>query len=329
MELLVSWASISRERTSRYDSLLHPGWLLRQVKANNGRSEIPFEMQLLMNWPLIVFQGWRLDELLKSDLSHPEVFAGALALSFFFGAIHALSPGHGKALVAAYLAGTAGRVRDAIVISIVITATHTATVFALGILALVSSKYLLLDAFYPWLTLVSGLLVVIIGGWLLRKRLKQMTSLEAHGHTHSHLHHHHHHSVFTSAERHPDQQQPYPQEPLNHEDHHHGPPPPRSALIGLGISAGLIPCAEALVLLLVAINFGRILEGLALLVAFSVGLATVLALVGIAVVKARPLLGRFTGEGWLSARLPVISAIAVVTLGLLLVGQGSYKLLSR
>ena len=97
-----------------------------------------------------------------------------LLAAFGWGAVHALSPGHGKAMVAAYLVGTRGSTRDAILLGATVTVTHTAGVVALGVVALGLSAWILPEQLYPWLTLVSGLLVVGVGAAVLRGRLRSV-----------------------------------------------------------------------------------------------------------------------------------------------------------
>ena len=101
--------------------------------------------------------------------------------AFGWGALHALSPGHGKAMVAAYLVGTRGSARDAAVLGATVTVTHTIGVFALGLVTLALSQYVLPEQLYPWLTLASGLMVVLVGASVLRSRLRR-----AHVHEHEH-----------------------------------------------------------------------------------------------------------------------------------------------
>jgi nickel/cobalt exporter len=117
----------------------------------------------------------------SSAASGDGVLVLLLLTAFAWGALHALSPGHGKAMVAAYLVGARGTARHAIALGATVTVTHTAGVFALGVAALGLSAYVLPEDLYPWLNLVSGLLVVGVGGFVLRKRLRRH-------------HHHHHHS---------------------------------------------------------------------------------------------------------------------------------------
>jgi ABC-type nickel/cobalt efflux system permease component RcnA len=106
-----------------------------------------------------------------------------LLAAFGWGALHALSPGHGKAMVAAYLVGTRGSTRDAVILGATVTVTHTAGVIGLGVVALGLSAWVLPEQLYPWLTLASGVMVVSVGIAVLRRRVRR----------HDHHHHHHEH----------------------------------------------------------------------------------------------------------------------------------------
>jgi nickel/cobalt exporter len=219
-----------------------------------------------------------------------------LLAAFGWGAVHALSPGHGKAMVAAYLVGTKGKPRHAVALGATVTITHTIGVFLLGFVTLALSQYILPEDLYPWLNLVSGVLVVAIGLGVLRSRLR--------GRGHSHHPHHHHGG--------------------HHHHHHHGDHTVTNrSLIGLGAAAGLIPCPSALVVLLAAIAQHEIALGLLLIVAFSLGLAGTLTALGLAVVLTRKLLPRLGGASGARLRrvattLPAASAVAIVGVGCLL-----------
>jgi nickel/cobalt exporter len=207
-----------------------------------------------------------------------------LLAAFGWGALHALSPGHGKAMVAAYLVGTRGRPRHAVALGATVTVAHTIGVFLLGFVTLALSQYVLPEDLYPWLNLVSGAIVVAIGLGVLRARLRGR---------HSHDHHHHDHAVSNRS------------------------------LIGLGAAAGLIPCPSALVVLLGAIAQHQIGLGMLLIVAFSLGLAGTLTGLGLAVVYARRLLPRPQGSGGtalarVAVILPALSAGLIVGVGCLL-----------
>ena len=202
------------------------------------------------------------------------------------GAFHALTPGHGKTIVGAYLVGTRGTWRHAVFLGLVVTATHTAGVYALGAVTLVASAWILPERLLPWLSAVSGLLVLGVGASLVRQRLEHAM----HGHTHAHGDHvHHHHGP--------------------HEQHSHVPPadmtPTLVNLVALGVSGGLLPCPSALVVMLGAIALGRTAFGLALILAFSVGLAAVLTAIGLVLVHARRLFDRLPLDGRFARFAPV------------------------
>jgi nickel/cobalt exporter len=257
-----------------------------------------------------------LEALHMSDAG-PRFLLMALGVAFFLGAAHALAPGHGKTLVAAYLVGSRGTIWDAVYLGSVVTVTHTSSVFVLGFLTLYASRYVLMDRIYPWLSLVSGLLVVGVGAWLLYSRWRGT----GHGHSHHHGHHHHDHDHSHAH----DHGHPHPH---GHHDHEHGQPAvSRKHLLSLGISGGLVPCPEAMVVLLMAVSLQRLTLGLILLVAFSVGLAAVLIAIGVAMILSGSLLSRVSSSSWMTSRvLPVGSAAVVTLLGAGIVYQAARNL---
>jgi len=244
----------------------------------------------------------RLEQFLAAPGEDPTFYVTALVAAFVLGAAHALTPGHGKTIVAAYLVGTRGRVADAIFLGGVVTATHTAAVFVLGLATLYASHKISLDRIFPWLSLLSGALVAGIGLYLIYQRAGASVG-QGHSHAHAHSHSHSHaHS------------------------HGHGDGPSRGSLLTLGISGGLVPCPEALVVLMLAISIQRIAFGLTLLVAFSLGLAAVLITIGIAMVLAGPLFERATGGSRWLERLPLVSAVVVTVVGIVMVAQAARTL---
>jgi ABC-type nickel/cobalt efflux system permease component RcnA len=229
----------------------------------------------------------------------------SLLVAMFWGAAHAFSPGHGKAIVAGYLVGTRGRVRDAFMLGGIVTFTHTIGVFALGGVTLLLSAFIVPEQLYPWLNLVSALMVVGVGLAIFRWRIRVWRRGEPlghdhhHGHSHDHGHHHHDHGDHDHA-------------------HHHDEPEQgrRAGLLGIGVSAGIIPCPTALVVLLAAISLHRVGYGLVLILAFSVGLAAAVTSIGLVAVLARGTFSRVSFEGSLVRLLPAISAVVVLGLGL-------------
>jgi ABC-type nickel/cobalt efflux system permease component RcnA len=216
----------------------------------------------------------------------------ALLVAAFWGAAHALTPGHGKALVAAYLVGTKGRPRDAFLLGGTVTIAHTAGVFALGFVTLGLSAFVVPEQLYPWLTLVSGVLVVLVGASVLRQRVG---AHRHHRHRHDHQHHDHH----------------------DHHDHELT----SKGILGVGVAAGLLPCPSALVVLLSAIALHRVALGLALIVAFSVGLAATITAIGLVAVLARRTFGRLSLDGRLVRALPAVSAALILAVGLVITAR--------
>jgi ABC-type nickel/cobalt efflux system permease component RcnA len=236
-----------------------------------------------------------------------ELSAGALVLALvvamFWGAAHALTPGHGKAMVAAYLVGTRGTPRHALMLGGTVTVAHTAGVFAIGLVTLALSQLVLPEQLYPWLTLLSGLLVVAVGASVLRQRLRAGRAHVAH-------HHHHHHHAHAHQHHH------------GHDHRHaHDDALTSKGILGVGIAAGLLPCPSALVVLLSAIALHRIGLGLALIVAFSVGLAATITAIGLVAVLARRAFGRLSLDGSLVRALPAVSAALILAVGVVITAR--------
>jgi ABC-type nickel/cobalt efflux system permease component RcnA len=217
------------------------------------------------------------------------VVLASLALALFWGAAHALSPGHGKTIVTAYLVGSRGTPWHAALLGLITTATHTAGVFALGGVTLLLSQWIVPDQLYPWLDLSAGLMVVGVGAAVLAARAR-----------HAHAHHH--------ARRH-------------HHDEDHGHSHGRRGLVAVGISGGLLPCPSALVVLLAAISLHRVAFGMALVLAFSIGLALAITAVGLIAVLAKGAFARFDGRGRLLSVLPAVSALVIVLAGVAMVAR--------
>ncbi|MEP6755045.1 MAG: sulfite exporter TauE/SafE family protein [Chthonomonadales bacterium] len=285
-------------------------------------------------------------ETIASKNLTPGIIAFGLLVAFVFGAFHALSPGHGKAMVAAYLVGARGTPRDAVILGITVTITHTLGVFALGLLTLAASQYIVPEILYSWLSIISGVAVCAVGLWLLYSRTRGVEhSHTHHDHDHPHTHDHVHPDkhVHTHDHDHPhthDHDHPHTHDhgdghdhdhPQMHDHgdgrfHHHHLPDKVTvrSLIVLGISGGLVPCPTALVVLLAAVALHRVLFGLALITAFSIGLAAILVVIGLVIVWARPLAEKIPSSGKLLKRLPVASAAMVTMVGILLIVRAVY-----
>jgi nickel/cobalt transporter (NicO) family protein len=217
---------------------------------------------------------------------HGDLGIGVILLSLlvaaFWGAAHALTPGHGKAIVAGYLVGSRGKPRHALLLGTVVTVTHTAGVFALGLVTLLLSHVVVPERLYPWLTVVSGLLVIAVGASVLWTRWQHRRA-HRDGHAHAHKHEHDHST---------------------------------REILGVGVAAGLLPCPSALVVLLSAIALHRIGFGLALILAFSAGLAATITAVGLLAVLARRAFKRVSLDGRFVRALPAVSALVILAVGI-------------
>jgi nickel/cobalt exporter len=231
----------------------------------------------------------------------------AVLLAVALGAAHALAPGHGKTVMAAYLVGLRGTLGQAVTIGATVTVTHTAGVLILG-LVLSTTRAVASERVYPWLGLGSGLLLAAVGvGLLARAR-------PGHGHAHPHG---------------PGHGQPH--------DHGHGHPPAgpplgRRGLVALGLAGGLVPSPSAVVVLLGGIALGRAWFGVALVLAYGLGMAATLTGVGLLLARLRTRLDRrlHLPAGSLLSRLgrllPAATASVIVLVGLALAIQGASRL---
>ncbi|MFQ3612269.1 MAG: sulfite exporter TauE/SafE family protein [Cyanobacteriota bacterium] len=280
----------------------------------------------------------RLTRLITLEHLDPLTILAALGIAFVWGGFHALTPGHGKTVVGAYLVGSRGTALHALILGLTTTFTHMAGIFALGVVALLASQWVLSEQLYPWLGMVSGLLVVAIGlslGW---QRWQGKSGHDGHHHPHHHPEHPHHH--------------PEPEHEHSHTHHSHAPhahldvslehthfhphehahlPQPGSrvtwaSLFALGISGGLLPCPSALVVLLSAIALGRIGFGLALILAFSLGLAGVLTGIGLLLVYAKSWLDTLPTRLPQSPHLSTLSALFIALVGLGMTHQALVQL---
>ena len=318
--------------------------------------------------------------LMRSPDFSPLFLLGAFLLSLALGSLHALTPGHGKALVAAYLVGSPGRACDAVLLGLVVTLTHTGSVLVLGLVTLVASRYVLPGLIIPWLEVVSGLFVVAFGLDLLVRRGRALYAwIQSERKPAAHLRPAQNNlsdkqedcraAENTRLEKTFQINKVKRPAPLAETDKKRSaarmragsghPPAPRSSgvrirngyahdsalspdqgaphshggalhshshpladsrvtwksLLTLGVSGGLVPCPDAIAILLVALALNRILFGMLLITAFSIGLALVLIAIGIAMVQGARFLSRSAWMEQVSVYVPLASAAAVVVLG--------------
>jgi nickel/cobalt transporter (NicO) family protein len=220
----------------------------------------------------------------------------ALAVAAGLGAFHALEPGHGKTVVAAYLVGSRATAWHALLLGLIVAGSHTAGVYLLGAVTPYASHHVVPQRLYPWLGAISGLAIAALGFSLFLRRYAGEAHHHPHPHPHAHGRAHHPHETTGTVSL--------------------------GQLVALGVTGGIVPCPAALVVLLGAISLRRVGFGLPLIVAFSVGLAAVLIGVGLLMVYARRFMSQFQREGSLVTRwLPLISAAVITLFGMALAVQ--------
>ncbi len=297
--------------------------------------------------------------LVTRKLSVPIALA-VVALAFLFGALHAMGPGHGKTIMAAYLVGEGARARQVVKVGLAVSLMHTASVLTLGLVTLYLSHLFPAERVYPWLGLVTGLVVVGLGGALLVVRARARRRGADPWHVHPHPHSHERVVVRTPAPRElamvgaaaarsaapmaavewaaPGLALADGHAPLGggHDhrhghgnDHEEGPaaerrPLSRRGLAALAVSGGILPSPTALVVLIGAVNLHRVGYGVGLIGAFSVGLAAALIAVGLLAIRARDIVGRRLG-GAVAGALPILSAALIFGVGLFLAAKAAFQ----
>jgi nickel/cobalt exporter len=281
-----------------------------------------------------------------ADLT-PFVVLASLLTAVVIGAGHALTPGHGKTLMAAYLVGSRGTAMHAVGLGLSVAVSHTLGILALAFVIVGAGSVLPPDVVYRITPVIAGGSIIAIGGWMLfnevRRRaraavLASATRVEDHGHragehvhsgSHGHEHDHDHAADRDIAHAHEHDRDPTLGE-HRHEGvlHSHLPPVGASlswrGLFVLGLAGGLIPSTSALLILLGSIAAGRPAFGLVLVIAFGLGMAAVMTSVGLAMILARTRLDRMPSRsslGRLAAVAPLAASVAVLGLGLVLTWQ--------
>ncbi|MEZ2302626.1 MAG: nickel/cobalt transporter [Microcoleus sp.] len=278
----------------------------------------------------------------------------ALAGAFAWGAIHAMSPGHGKTIVGAYLVGARATPLHALFLAATTTITHTAGVFAVGGITLFASHLINPEKLNPWLNLISGFLVALIGFKLLIERTKNRFGLKnsffkyfktkivnQNWDLRTKVLTMNYEEPVNLLNRGSWEREFKPVKPKISEHYHHhgdgrvhshlppgadGVPVTWKSLLALGISGGLLPCPSALVMLLSASALGSVGLGMTLVVAFSLGLALVLTAIGLILVYAKGKFDKLPKQLAVVKILPGISAMLVLLLGLGITGQAMLQI---
>ncbi|MEK7323721.1 MAG: high-affinity nickel-transporter, partial [Chloroflexota bacterium] len=250
-------ASISNRLTAYPDDLLNSPLDQRQVAFSIGSAASSAQSSSAQASQTASFNASRSDaftQLITLEELNLSTILFALLVSFVWGAMHAMTPGHGKTVVGAYLVGSRGTVKHALFLGLTTTITHTAGVFALGLVTMLASEFILPEKLFPWLNILSGLLVVGIGLNLFISRLRGAQLFGAPPAAHDHLHHDHHDHVHDHDHDHPHTPTPPAELQASHlPPGANGSPVTWRSILALGISGGILPCPSALVVLLAAI----------------------------------------------------------------------------
>lgn len=297
------------------------------------RNKIPTQRTLPLFFPLfslplmlcLVSPVWAngdhgaLGELLESQAFLPVILSSA----FVLGALHGLAPGHGKTVVGAYLIGSKGTLWHALLLGLVVTFTHTFSVLLLGLISLWFFDSVVPDKALPYISCVSGLLISVVGINLLRSRV------QSHARTHSHGHHHHSHEHDHSHDHRHDHDHSHDHGYFGSHDHlHHDGPGGHThevpekltlgGLISLGISGGLTPCPDAVLVLLSAFALHKLALGMMVLLCFSAGLAFILCLIGFTMVLASHVFEKRYPSSRTVGQITELSYLFVVVMGIVI-----------
>lgn len=245
-----------------------------------------------------------LSELFSRPNQTPLFVLLTILAAFGLGALHAIEPGHGKALLAFTLVGARATTKQALILATSLTFAHTAGVLLLGLVLFFAAGFVS-ESIYPWITLISGVAIALIGARMLARFVRTRRGL-THGHVHehdgahAHAHDHHH----GDGESHGHSHAIPGTAPLHF----------RSAVLA-AMSGGVAPCPAAIVVLLAALRLHHLGYGIFLIVIFSVGLATVLSGLGIGVVHGAAWLSRRSGYTRVAQFGPLVTAIVISSIG--------------
>jgi len=344
----VTQRSSSNQLTSYPEDMLRSPLSIREARAVfvQSGSEISGDAEPPASVAKPKFESQSfLDSLVTPENLSLPVVALALLAAMGLGAAHAVSPGHGKAIMAAYLVGTKGTAIHALFLGMTVTVSHTLGVLGLGLVAIYASHFLAPESLYPWLGLVSGATIVAVGAWLFFGRLRPSQADSAHSHgTALVMEAHQHPPKGRSAEKRLpwirrlrwwSANEPHGHPHSNHHSHgcegnDGGLRITWKSLTALGIVGGLLPSASALIILLAAISAHRIGFGLLLIFAFSLGMATVLSGIGLLVVCASRMVERVKFHGRLNkgftGLVPFAAALVVLGTGVVVTARSLFQI---
>jgi len=271
----------------------------------------------------------QLSDMIARGTSDPRLIALTFVVAIVLGAAHALEPGHGKTLLAISLVGARATVRQAGILAAALTFAHTAGVLGIGLLLNAFAAYLEPEQIYPWIQLLSGIAIAVIGARALQRQLAARRPFaHAHAHAHPAAHAHAHPHVHGSGDPTHEHGAHGAHDDLDDEAHALAHAIPGSKPLAFwpttiaAMSGSIAPCPAAIVVLLAALALHQMVYGVLVIVAFSFGLAGTLTTIGIAVVRGAVWLQRRSQYDAIVRYGPLVSAIFISAIGAVMIGQG-------
>ncbi|WP_195606131.1 nickel/cobalt efflux protein RcnA [Klebsiella oxytoca] len=244
--------------------------------------------------------------------------------AILLGALHGLEPGHSKTMMAAFIVAVRGTLKQAVLLGLAATVSHTAVVWLVAMAGLWFGRGWDAQTSEPWFQLISGILIVLIACWMLRRtwlesRTHQRDRDHNHNHNHNHDHHHPHqhhphaHPLVATAEWQDAHQRAHAEE-INRR--FNGQRVTTGQIVLFGLTGGLIPCPASITVLLICLQLKKVSLGATLVLSFSVGLALTLVASGaIAALSLKHVANRWPGLNDLSRKAPWISGALIIVVG--------------
>lgn len=201
-----------------------------------------------------------------------------MVAAFVLGALHALEPGHGKAVMAAFVMGTDAKLGDTLLLGGTVVFAHVVVVILLGVASFFLAGSLNVNTTHDLMSVIGGIILVAVGLWIIRK--------------YHHPHHHHEHSINTTEGN------------------------TKKGVVAIGLSTGIVPCPAALAVLLFSIANGQFYNGIVYVLVFSAGLAISITLLSVLFVKGKDFIQNYVGNKTIN-KIPIVSGTIIILIGLL------------
>lgn len=208
--------------------------------------------------------------------------------AFVLGALHALEPGHGKSVMAAFVMGTHADLKDTVLLGLTVVFSHVVVVIVFAVIAVFLLKNLDVNTTHDVMSIIAGIILILVGLWIIRKFYHPH-----HNHEHNnHKHNAHEHNIdTTNADT-------------------------TKGVIAIGLSTGLVPCPAALAVLLFSLSNNQIYNGIVYVLIFSMGLAISITVLSILFVKSKDFLKRYIHNKSIN-KITFLSGAIIMTIGII------------